>query len=115
MGEFVCFFANVRRAHVVVNLNAQSWDCASVEKVKLEESFVDLLLRHIVLRLPEGAAAKYYVASTNIHEYMMAHLHEQLRDAEESWEWLGNMGHRWLLSGHKDQNTVVMPYFDHNH
>jgi hypothetical protein len=25
------------------------------------------------------------------------------------------MGHRWLLSGLKDQNTVVEPYFDHEH
>jgi hypothetical protein len=100
--EFVCFFPNVRRARVVVNLNAQSWDYAFVEKVKLEESFVDLLLCHIVLRLPEVAAAKYHVASTNIHECMTAHLHDQQRDAEESWKWLGEMGHRWLLSSDKD-------------
>jgi hypothetical protein len=34
---------------------------------------------------------------------------------EESWEWLRNMGHRWLLSGDKDQNTIVVPCFDHGH
>jgi hypothetical protein len=77
VGKFVCFFSNVRRACVALNLNAQSWDCAFVEKVKLEESFVDLLLRHIVFRLPKLAAAKYHVASTNIHKYMTTHLYEQ--------------------------------------
>jgi hypothetical protein len=77
MGKFMCFFLNVRWARVAVNLNAQSWDCAFVEKVKLEESFVDLLLRHIVLRLPEVVAAKYHVASTNIHRCMTVHLHNQ--------------------------------------
>jgi hypothetical protein len=71
VGEFVYFFTNVRRARVAVNLNVHSWDCAFVEKVKLEESFVDLLFR-----LPEAAAAKYHVASTNIHGCMTAHLHE---------------------------------------
>ena len=25
------------------------------------------------------------------------------------------MGHRLLLSGHKDQDTVVVPYFNHGH
>jgi hypothetical protein len=64
VGEFVCFFPNVRRARVTVNLNTLSWDCTFVEKVKLEESFVDLLLRHIVLMLSKLAAAKYHVAST---------------------------------------------------
>jgi hypothetical protein len=77
VGEFVCFYPNKRRARIVVNLNAQSWDCAFVEKVKLSESFVDLVLRHIVLRLPKVAATKYHVASTNIHGCMTAHLHEQ--------------------------------------
>jgi hypothetical protein len=116
VGEFVCFYPNKRRARVVVNLNAQSWDCAFVEKVKLSESFVDLVLCHIALWLPEVAATKYHVASTNIHGCMTAHLHEQQqRDTLESWEWLGDMGHRRLLSGHKDQNTVVVPYYDHGH
>jgi hypothetical protein len=116
IGEFVCFYPNKKRARVVVNLNAQSWDCAFVEKVKLSESFVDLVLCHIVLRLPEVVATKYHVASTNIHRCMTAHLHEQQqRDTLESWEWLGDMGHRWLLSSHKDQNTVVVPYYNHGH
>ena len=92
-----------------MNLNAQSWDYAFIEKVKLEESFVDLLLRHIVLRLPEVAAAKYHMTSTNFHKYMMAHLRDQQQDMEESWEWLGDMDHRWLLSSKKDQNTIVVP------
>jgi hypothetical protein len=46
---------------------------------------------------------------------MTAHLHEQQRDVEESWEWLRDMGHKWLLSGVEDQNTVVVPYFEHGH
>jgi hypothetical protein len=62
---------------------------------------VDLFLRHIVLRLSEVVAAKYDVASTNIHECMTAHLHDQQQDVEESWEWLGDMGHRWLLSSER--------------
>jgi hypothetical protein len=49
VGEFVCFFLNLRQARVPMNLNARSWDCAFVEKVKLDKSFVDLLLRYIVL------------------------------------------------------------------
>jgi hypothetical protein len=65
--------------------------------------------------LPEVAAAKYHVASTKIHRCMTTHLHEQQQDGEELWEWLGDMGHRWLLSGDKDQNIVVVPYFDHGH
>jgi hypothetical protein len=77
VGEFVCFYPNKRRARVVVNRNAQSWDCAFMEKVKLSESFVDLIRRHIVLRLPEVAATKYHVASTNIHGCITEHLHEQ--------------------------------------
>jgi hypothetical protein len=44
VGEFVWFFPNLRRAQVPVNLNAHSWDCAFIEKVKLDESFFDLLL-----------------------------------------------------------------------
>jgi hypothetical protein len=75
VGKIVCFFPNIRRTSVAVNLNAQSWNYAFAKKVKLSESFVDLLLCHIVLRLPEVAAAKYHVASTNIHGCMMAHLH----------------------------------------
>jgi hypothetical protein len=50
LGEHMCFFPNLRRSRVHVNLKASSWDCAFMEKVKLEESFVDLLLRHIVLQ-----------------------------------------------------------------
>jgi hypothetical protein len=76
VGKFMCFFPNIRWACVAMNLNAQSWDCAFVEKVKLEKSFVVLFLRHIVLRLPEGVVAKYHVASTNIHGCMTAHLHD---------------------------------------
>jgi hypothetical protein len=44
IGKFVCFFPNVRQARVVVNLNTCNWDYAFAEKVKLEESFVDLFL-----------------------------------------------------------------------
>ena len=76
VSKFVCFFLNVRQAHVAVNLNVQSWDCAFVEKVKLEDSFVDLLFRHIVFQLAKLAAAKYHVALANIHGYMTAHLQD---------------------------------------
>lgn len=77
VGEFMCFFPNIRRARVAVNLNAQNWDCAFAKKVKLSESFFDLLLCHIVLRLLEVAAARYHVASTNIHRCVTAHFHNQ--------------------------------------
>jgi hypothetical protein len=76
IGVHVCFFPNLRRSRVHVNLNASSWDCAFVEKVKLEESFVDLLFRHIVLWQQKPATVKYHVASTNIHGCMLAELHE---------------------------------------
>jgi hypothetical protein len=58
---------------------------------------------------------KYHVASTNIHGCMVTQLHEQWRDTPESWEWLGDMGHWWMLSGLKGQDTIVVPYFDHGH
>jgi hypothetical protein len=59
--------------------------------------------------------AKYHVESTNIHGCMTTNLHEQQQDALDLWEWLGDMGHRWLLSGDKDQDTLVVFYFDHGH
>jgi hypothetical protein len=77
IGEHVCFFPNLRRSRVHVNLSASSWDCTFMEKVKLEESFVDLLLWHIVLRQPKPTMVKYHVASTNIHGCMVAQVHEQ--------------------------------------
>ena len=76
IGEHVCFFLNLRWSWIHVKLSARSWDCAFVEKVKLEESFVDLLLQHIVLLQPKPAMLKYHVTITNIHECMVVHLHE---------------------------------------
>ena len=86
-----------------------------MEKVKLEELFVDLLLWHIILWQPKPSMVKYHVESTNIHGCMVAQLHEQRPDTPESWEWLGNMGYWWMLSGLKGQDTVIVPYFDHIH
>jgi hypothetical protein len=40
VGEFVCFISNLSQARVLVNLNARSWGCAFVEKLKLDESFL---------------------------------------------------------------------------
>jgi hypothetical protein len=115
IGEHVYFFSNLRQSWVYVNLSSRCWDCAFVEKVKLEESFVDLLLQRIVLRQPKLAMLKYHVASTNIHGCMVAQLHEQRRVIQESWKWLGDMGHWSMLSGRKGQDIVVVPYFDHSH
>jgi hypothetical protein len=49
-----------------VNLSARNWDCAFVEKVKLVESFVDLLLWHIILRQPKPSMLMYHVASCSL-------------------------------------------------
>lgn len=59
IGEHMCFFSNLRQSWVYMNLSANSWDCAFVEKVKLEELFVDLFLQHIVLRQPTPTMMKY--------------------------------------------------------
>jgi hypothetical protein len=64
-----------------VNLNAPSWDSTFVEKKELDESFIDLLLWHIVLRAPKLTVLNYDVVSTNIHGCMTVDLHEQQQDA----------------------------------
>ena len=74
--EHVCFYSNLRWSRVHVNMSARWSDYAFVEKVKLEESFVNLFLRHIVLQQPKLAMLNYYVANTNIHRCMVAQLHE---------------------------------------
>jgi hypothetical protein len=49
VGKYISFFHVIRWGRISVNSNNQRWDSTFVEKVKLDKSFVDLLLRLIVL------------------------------------------------------------------
>lgn len=110
------YFSSDQRTRTCLSVEKANWDCFMKGGEKMEGPFVDLMLRHLVLRAPTEITDQYHVASQDIVGALVSHLHyETLSGCKGKWEWLGDVGYRWLLSGKREQNTVVVPYCDKEH
>jgi len=111
LGDCIFYFSHDPRTNC--NIPAVSNEWASVLKPGAEMSghFLDLLLRHLVLRAPAHVASQYHMAGSE----MSAVFAQTMRGCGSDWEWLGDIGLRWFSSSGRTENTLVVPYLDHGH
>lgn len=117
IGDHVLFFGDNRRTVVAIDVGPESWQCVFEEESELEGPFVDLLLRHLVLRSPDPVRRRYHAVSCNAQFCMAVFLYQAQGNAAEAqrWEWLGDFGMRWMSNGFDEQDTTIVPYLDHDH
>lgn len=110
-GDYIIYFGNDPRIAVKIPVLVQEWECVLRPQACMIGPFVDLLLRHLVLRSPDHVARQYVVAESNVNTVLDAHILECNGD----WEWLGSFGIRWLSGCNGRENTLVIPYCDKDH
>jgi len=110
MGEHVLFFGDDRRTVVAIDVRQEAWGSVLQEESELEGQFVHFLLMHLVLRSTEPVRRRYHVVSSKALSSFRSNA-----ERRHDWEWLGDFGMRFMSNGFQEQDTVVVPYLDHDH
>ena len=111
LGDDAVYFSGDIRRQVLVPMRTEEWDCILKPETKIWNHFVELALRSVVLRTPDEIRDRIHVSSTQFFSLLPFYLN----DAGDSWEWLGDMGMRWLQGSGGREDTIVVPYMDKDH
>lgn len=105
------FFGGDARNVVTISLEQNRWRCVLQDEEEMDGSFLELVLKHIILRAPHHVRIQCRVAGNWIGRNMQM----QLNNRSVTWDGIVQWAVKAICGQKGSEDTLVVPFHDKDH
>lgn len=105
------FFGGDARNIVTISLEQNRWRCVLQDEEEMDGSFLELVLKHIVLRAPRNVSSQYRIAGNWIGRNMQM----RLNNRRVTWDSIVHWAVKAICGPEGSEDTLVAPFHDKDH